>query len=45
MGQIYVFDLKGYLGPKSKGSGFLLHDIVECYLLSYQVWKSTGAGL
>ncbi len=42
---MYVCDLKGYLGSKSKGSGVLLHDIVECYLVSHQVWKSTAASV
>ncbi len=43
-GQMYVSDLKGYLGPKYKESGFLQHDI-ECCLLPLHVWKSTAASL
>ncbi len=30
---MYVIDLKGYLGPKCKGSKAVQHDLVECYLL------------
>ncbi len=44
-GQMYVSDLKGYLGPKCKGSKAVQHDLVECYLLPLLLWKSTAARL